>query len=186
MPRRPRALVAPALLLLALAGGCARTPLPAARLLPEEEETLGDLQQLTFGGENAEAYWSFDGTQLSLQSRGEGQGCDRIYRMTVLPKPGRPIPVSSGKGATTCAHFFPSGDLLYSSTHLAGDACHHGILAQASPEGLEGVHEEDGFLSGDAWPGRVARDTRLAVASRAVVCQWLASRGVANFGFDRR
>jgi Tol biopolymer transport system component len=103
--------------------GCAGARFPQARLQPDETPYLEDLQQITFGGENAEAYWSFDGTQLSLQSRKINEGCDRIYRMTVLPRLGEPALVSSGQGATTCAHFTPSGDLLYASTHLAGAAC---------------------------------------------------------------
>jgi hypothetical protein len=113
--------------LIAIATACAHAPsgpsITGARLLPDETPFLDDLQQLTFGGENAEAYWSFDGAQLSLQSRKEGEGCDRIYRLPVLPKPGAPALVSSGKGSTTCAHFFPDGSLLYASTHLGGDAC---------------------------------------------------------------
>ncbi len=87
------------------------------------ENALGDLRQLTFGGENAEAYWSPTGTELSLQARPLGAGCDRIARMQVLPAPGPLGWVSSGKGATTCAHFFPSGDLLFASTHLGGPQC---------------------------------------------------------------
>lgn len=98
---------------------------PAVQALPQEVRLAG-LRQLTFGGENAEAYWSFDGRQLSLQARLEGMGCDRIYRMTVLPEAGTPTltPVSSGKGATTCAHFLPGDqEVIYASTHLGGDAC---------------------------------------------------------------
>ena len=48
---------------------CARAPVVPARLLPEEEPYLDQLRQLTFGGENAEAYWSFDGKELSFQAR---------------------------------------------------------------------------------------------------------------------
>src|SRR3954469_22880575 len=118
-------------LLLLAASGCAasrpaQTPAPAsappARLWPEEAAYFSDLEQLTFGGENAEAYWSFDGRQLSFQARGINEGCDRIYRIDVDGRPPTRVPVSSGKGATTCAHFLPDGDLLFSSTHLAGDA----------------------------------------------------------------
>lgn len=84
------------------------------------EPHLRDLKQLTFGGENAEAYWSFDGKQLSLQAHA-GEGCDQIYRL----QPGSsPVRVSNGKGATTCAYFLPGDqELVYASTHLAGDAC---------------------------------------------------------------
>jgi Iap family predicted aminopeptidase len=101
------------------------------------EVHLGDLRQLTFGGENAEAYWSNDGSELILQSRPTSSGCDRIYRMRVaelLPGPGAPlpsigrtadlVPVSSGKGATTCSFFLPGDhDVIYASTHLGGDEC---------------------------------------------------------------
>jgi hypothetical protein len=102
---------------------CAGSRMPPVRLLPDETPYLEDLRQLTFGGENAEAYWSFDGTQLSFQSRQANEGCDRIYRMNVMPQPGPPVRVSSGQGATTCAHFLPSGELIFASTHLAGPAC---------------------------------------------------------------
>ena len=113
-PRRPEAIPAPA----------PPSASPAPSLFPGEGAFLADLRQLTFGGENAEAYWSLDGRQLSFQARPPGPGCDRIYRMFVDgSRPPEPIPVSSGKGATTCAHFLPSGDLIYASTHLAGDAC---------------------------------------------------------------
>jgi len=120
-----------AMMLLAALAGCAGKaqpgagpPAPPARLLPDEGHYLADLRQLTFGGENAEAYWSQDGTQLSFQARPPGASCDRIYRMAPLAVPTPPpAPVSSGKGATTCSHFFPDGELLFSSTQLAGDAC---------------------------------------------------------------
>jgi Tol biopolymer transport system component len=96
-----------------------------AALMPEEVR-LADLRQLTFGGENAEAYWSFDGKQLSFQARRGQVGCDRIFRMTVDPAVASPaeLQVSSGKGATTCAHFLPGDqELIYASTHLGGEAC---------------------------------------------------------------
>lgn len=103
--------------------GSAGSSIPGAGLLPEES-ALADLRQLTFGGENAEAYFGFEGNQVTFQARKTGEGCDRIYRMTVLPEPAAPTRVSSGRGATTCAHLFPGGgELLFASTHLAGPAC---------------------------------------------------------------
>jgi Tol biopolymer transport system component len=92
--------------------------------LPAETH-LKTLAQLTFGGENAEAYWRFDGRGVTLQRRAPDEGCDRIYTMPL--EAGRAGPmrlISSGKGATTCAH--SSGDdarVIYASTHLGGDAC---------------------------------------------------------------
>ncbi len=111
------------------AWSCANAPVKPtaapspAKLLPEEAH-LADLRQLTFGGQNAEAYWSFDGSQLSFQSRRLGDDCDRIFRMPADRGEAARLPVSSGKGATTCAHFLTGGEsLLYASTHGGGDAC---------------------------------------------------------------
>jgi Tol biopolymer transport system component len=94
-------------------------PFPAEK----GEVHLAELRQLTLGGENAEAYWSFDGKELVFQARGPGENCDRIWRLP-LEEPLRPIPVSSGKGATTCAYFLPGNqDLIYASTHLGSPEC---------------------------------------------------------------
>lgn len=105
----------------------AATP-PAAVRLPEETH-FTELHQLTFEGENAEAYWRFDGTGVSLQRRTGDQQCDRIYTMPLFANGQRlehpqMTQVSSGKGATTCAHWLADDkSLLYASTHLGGDAC---------------------------------------------------------------
>jgi len=109
-------------------------PAPAVALIPEEKH-LADVRQLTLSGENAEAYWSFDGRQLILQSRTGDDDCDRIHRVSLeamLPiMPGAPpgtippmTPVSSGKGATTCSYFLPGNkEVIYASTHLGGEKC---------------------------------------------------------------
>src|SRR5437868_6678470 len=100
------------------------TPAPAPSYLHPEETHFSELRQLTFGGENAEAYWSFDGTHLSLQARGAQENCDRIYTTAVFENPPKFQLQSSGKGATTCSHYFPGDqELLYASTHLGGEAC---------------------------------------------------------------
>ncbi|MFQ5679081.1 MAG: TolB family protein [Gemmatimonadota bacterium] len=91
---------------------------------PEPGETrFRSLRMLTFGGENAEAYFSADGRRLIFQStRPSGAPCDQIYVMNAAG--GAPHMVSTGRGRTTCSYFFPSGDrILYSSTHLAGETC---------------------------------------------------------------
>src|SRR5690349_18031339 len=62
----------------------AAAPRPAApnpALRDPREVHLSDIVQLTNGGENAEAYWSFDGTQLIFQSKRPPYQCDQILRM---------------------------------------------------------------------------------------------------------
>ena len=91
--------------------------------LPPEKH-FANLSQLTFEGENAEAYWSFDGRSLTMQSRLPSMGCDRIYRMSVLDAAAERVPVSSGAGATTCSYFLPGDQQeIFASTHLGGAAC---------------------------------------------------------------
>jgi len=102
-----------------------KTPLPL--LTPEEHKHLKNVRQLTFGGQNAEAYFSIDDKQLIFQHQGEGVPCDQIYTMPVdTPdgKPATPKLVSTGKGKTTCSYFYPAGDrILFSSTHAASPDC---------------------------------------------------------------
>ena len=94
-------------------------PAPAA---PGPEPHLANIRQLTFGGENAEAYFSSHGTRLIFQSTRAGAGCDQIYTMNVDGS--GTTRVSSGKGRTTCAFFSPDDrKIVYASTHLGGDAC---------------------------------------------------------------
>src|ERR1043166_9513235 len=71
------------------------------------EKHLKNIKQLTFGGENAEAYFSFDGKQLIFQSKRDGRACDQIYRMNI---DGSGVQqVSNGEGRTTCSYFFKDG-----------------------------------------------------------------------------
>jgi Tol biopolymer transport system component len=104
-----------------------RAPLgrPPEVVAPDPQEAhFGELRQWTFEGENAEAYWSWDGGSLSLQSKLPGQSCDRIYRMDVASGSTARKLVSSGEGATTCSHFLPGDrEILYASTHLGGPEC---------------------------------------------------------------
>lgn len=85
-------------------------------LLDSSEGHLRNIRQLTFSGENAEAYFSDDGARLIYQSRGQGEACDQIY--TVDLKSGESTLVSTGAGRATCAYYHPGGErLLYASTH---------------------------------------------------------------------
>ena len=86
------------------------------------EAHFRNVRQLTFGGENAEAYWSNDGTKLILQSKRPPFECDQIFVIDL--QTGEETLVSTGKGRTTCAYFLQGDDgIVYSSTHLGGDAC---------------------------------------------------------------
>jgi Tol biopolymer transport system component len=87
-----------------------------------KEVHLGNVKQLTFGGENAEAYFSFDGGELSFHSTRGDHGCDQIYAMKTDGTDLRRI--SNGEGRTTCSLFYPdSKHVLYASTYLAGKPC---------------------------------------------------------------
>lgn len=93
---------------------------------PEESHFL-NLQQLTFGGDNAEAYFSFDNTKLVFQASNDewGVACDQIFYMPINGYSGQKPPLlSTGKGRTTCSYFMPGDQtILYASTHLADEAC---------------------------------------------------------------
>ena len=94
---------------------------PSAVELPSEKH-LRNVRQLTFGGENAEAYFSGDGSRLIFQSKRGGAACDQIYTMGADGSGTRLV--STGAGATTCSYIFPSGKrILYASTHLASGDC---------------------------------------------------------------
>ncbi len=99
------------------------------------EAHLANVRQLTFGGQNAEAYFSFDGQRLVYQATGRDGGCDQIYSMD-LNGEGVEL-VSTGEGRTTCSYFYPEGDkILYSSTH------HYSAECPAPPD----------FSRGYVWP----------------------------------
>lgn len=97
-------------------------------LLYAEETHFKNIQQLTFGGDNAEAYWSYDGSKIIFQrtNKNEGVVCDQIFAGNT-PSFGEQFRfkmVSTGKGRTTCAFFLPGGKrFVYASTHLGADTC---------------------------------------------------------------
>ncbi len=96
-----------------------------------KEAHLKNIQQLTFGGDNAEAYFSFNGKFLSFQTNNPKWGlkCDQIYNMNIK-RAAKEMQnyqaqlISTGRGRTTCSYFMP-GDksILFASTHHFMDTC---------------------------------------------------------------
>src|SRR5882724_8097461 len=97
-------------------------------ILYPEEKHFKNIQQLTFGGDNAEAYFSFDSKWIIFQRTNpkEGLKCDQMF-IGKLPGPGEKLEykmVSSGKGRCTCGSFTKDGKhIIYASTHLGADSC---------------------------------------------------------------
>ena len=139
-----------------------KTPLTRA-----DEPHLQNVRQLTFGGENAEAYFDASGKHLIFQAkRGDAQ-CDAIYRMTADGKTERKVSV--GDGRTTCAFIRPDGSILYSSTHGHGPGC------LAEPDRSQGyvwkVYPEFDIWTADA-DGKNAKTlfSSLGYDAEATVC----------------
>lgn len=94
-----------------------------------EETHFKNVQQLTSGGDNAEAYWSYDSKYIVFQRTNpkEGLNCDQIFMGKVPQKLGDKFEykmISTGKGRTTCPFFTKDGKhIIYASTHLSSDEC---------------------------------------------------------------
>lgn len=95
-----------------------------------EEVHLRNIKQLTFGGNNAEAYFSFDDSELIFQSDWDAintQGCDQQFRMKADGSPfenGSQYQLAStGQGRTTCGYFLQDDRIVYASTHEGDLAC---------------------------------------------------------------
>ena len=94
----------------------------AASLLGQSSSHLANIKQLTFGGQNAEAYWAPDGKRIIFQSTRDKLECDQIFIMNTDGSDQHMV--STGKGRTTCGYFLADNKhILYASTHEAGDAC---------------------------------------------------------------
>ncbi len=141
-----------ALLSLVVLASCNNPQKPATNekaaksdsLLYPGETHLANIRQLTFGGDNAEAYFSFDNSMITFQANNPAWDvrCDQIFT-TSLENSNmgntRPQMISTGLGRTTCSYFMP-GDttILYASTQSGGPDC------PPLPE-----HREDGKY---VWP----------------------------------
>jgi len=88
----------------------------------EGEKYFKNIKMLTNDGENAEAYFSFDDKKLIYQTSYDEMECDQIYTMNIDGS--EKTLVSTGKGRTTCAYFYPDNNkILYASTHHYDDGC---------------------------------------------------------------
>jgi len=93
------------------------------------EKYFKNVRQLTFGGDNAEAYWSYDGKSIVFQKTNPKEGifCDQIFVAKVPVTDAQkftPKMIGTGKGRSTCAYFLPDGKhIIYASTHLGADTC---------------------------------------------------------------
>ncbi len=94
------------------------------------EKHLKNLKQLTFGGDNAEAYFSYDNKKLTFQSNNAkwGLACDQIFDLDIEKAAKdtnyRPSLISTGNGRTTCSYYLKDGKhILYASTHESGKEC---------------------------------------------------------------
>jgi len=99
-------------------------PLAGPAVIHPDETHLRNLRQLTFDGQNAEGYWSPDGTRIIFQRASEDDGiaCDQEFVIDLAT--GKSHRVSTGKGRVTCGYFYDGGKrILYGSTHLADPKC---------------------------------------------------------------
>lgn len=88
------------------------------------EKHFKNVRQLTFGGDNAEAYFSFDDNHLTFQVTNPSMNatCDQIFFSEIDDF--KPKLVSTGKGRTTCSYYLPGDSLiLYASTHEGNESC---------------------------------------------------------------
>ena len=92
-------------------------------LILSSESHFKNMSQLTFSGENAEAYFSADGKRLIFQAHDGDNLCDQIYIMDI--ELGSIKLVSTGEGVTTCSFFkYPNDNgIIYSSTHMDNPDC---------------------------------------------------------------
>jgi len=108
-------------ILLLAVSGCVKDHRPAKEAAPGfDDRHMRNVTQLTFDGDNGEAYFSQDGRKLIFQSSRGGYACDKIWTMNIDGSDKRMV--SPDHGAHTCSFFLPDGRIVFSSTsHLPGD-----------------------------------------------------------------
>ncbi|MCD6063713.1 MAG: hypothetical protein K0R82_1624 [Flavipsychrobacter sp.] len=116
------------MLLFVAAIFCKTASAQTSGLVYNDEKHFKNVKQLTFGGDNAEAYFSFDGKAICFQRTyaKEGLKCDQIFYGKLPKKADDKFEYKqiSHKGRTTCSYMMPDGKhVLYASTHLGSDTC---------------------------------------------------------------
>jgi Tol biopolymer transport system component len=105
-------------------GPASRTGHGSIAVPPEPGESrLRNIRQLTFDGNNAEAYWARSGRELIFQRQVDVEhGCDQQY---IMDADGRNLRrVSNGLGRTTCGYFYQDDRrILYSSSFEHSPDC---------------------------------------------------------------
>jgi Tol biopolymer transport system component len=118
-----------------LLNSCTQQPKETAKEEPAKKDTtpallypgekhLANMRQLTFGGDNAEAYFSSDGSKIVFQARNKskGENCDQIFYSPL--ENFKPAMLSNGHGRTTCSYFLPGDSLiLYATTAHRDSIC---------------------------------------------------------------
>ena len=90
------------LLSLSIIAGCTKKEEPVKPVtIFDGEKHFSNTKQLTFGGQNAEAYFSYNADKLIFQTTRDNLECDAIYMMNSDGSEQEMI--STGEGATTCA-----------------------------------------------------------------------------------
>ncbi len=139
-------------------------------LVYADEKHFKNVQQLTAGGDNAEAYWSYDNKRIIFQRTNveEGIVCDRIFIGKLPANKNEAFlykQVSSGKGRTTCSYFLPEGKhIVYASTYLGGDSC-------------PPVPERSKFGNKYIWPLYDSYDIFLSSTSGKIIKQLTNTKG---------
>ena len=147
-------------MLASLAARAQSTDTSAGKTLAyPDEKLIANVRQLTFGGDNAEAYFGFDNEHIVFQRTApkDGIACDQIFYGSVNGTPDFKL-VSTGKGRTTCAYLTPDRrHLLYASTHLAADTCPPVPDRQKLKKYIWPIYESFDIFEAGVKDGKIAR-----------------------------
>ena len=92
-------------------------------LIQEGEKHFKNLRQLTFSGENAEAYFNLDGTKLIYQAHDGDSLCDQIYIMDIKTGIPRWFQQEMEQQHVAFLNTQKQRIFIYASTHLGSKSC---------------------------------------------------------------